>query len=235
MQAASLVSRDPAVESAISTVNDEAGGQIFLHLKPLKEGRRDVDEIIDELRNRLAQVPGFRVHLRKLGAGPLRYVLTSADFGTLEQWMHKVEEKLRTLPGVRDVSDDFHSGIDSTVNIDRARASGIPTSRIETVLSILRGNHRISNEPPVILELQRRYQEDPGTLSKLSISGEDDKLVRLDTLAKLEVTRGLREVNHFGLSPSVTISFDLRPGANIDKAIAEIHLPPTVKGIWVKN
>jgi HAE1 family hydrophobic/amphiphilic exporter-1 len=214
----------------ISIVNGE-GGQLFLHLKPPKERRRNVEEIIDELRTRLTQFPGFRLYLRKPGTAPLRYILTSTDFGALAQWTPKVEEKLRALPEVRDIRDDLHPGSSSTINVDRAkaRASGIPEARIETALSIFDGV-KVSNELPVILELQPGWLNRPEALSKLYISGEGDKLVPLATLATLDRVSGLAVVNHTGQFPSVTISFDLRPGANIDKALKEIRLPPTVNG-----
>jgi multidrug efflux pump subunit AcrB len=236
MQATDLVRHDPAVESSISTVNGDKG-RLFLHLKPLQERRRGVDEIIDELRARLAQFPGFRAHFRKPGAGRLRYILTSADFGALAEWTPKVEEKLRALRDVRDVGDDFHPGFGLTVKVDRgkARASGVPEARIETALSIFYGNHRVSNEPAVILELQPGWLGRPDALSKVYVSSDGDKLAPLGTLATLDRGDRLAVVNHTGSLPSVTISFDLRPGANIDKAIAEIRLPSTVKGSFVRN
>jgi multidrug efflux pump subunit AcrB len=56
----------------------------------------------------------------------------------------------------------------------------------------------------------------------------------VDTVATLAMTMGPQAVNHTDLLPSVTISFDPRPGAaiDIDKALAGLHLPASIK---VKN
>lgn len=82
MQATDLMRRHPAVESAISMVNGTEG-RLFLHLKPLKELRRNVDEIVAELRTRLGQFPGFRAHLQS--REPLRSD-TSSPALTSRHW-----------------------------------------------------------------------------------------------------------------------------------------------------
>jgi multidrug efflux pump subunit AcrB len=217
----SILAKDSTVGLSISILSGDTG-QVFLRLKP--------QGVIQDIRQKLAGLPGLRVHL--WDSSPRRLTLMSADFGELAEWAPKVEARLRSLPDIQDVTSDLPStGPHPTVNVDpgKARAFGVTAAQVENAFSVALGNRRISNDPVVILELPN-----PRMFSKLYITGQSDKLVRVDSVATLAMTMGPQTVNHTDLMPSVTISFDLRPGAaiDIDKALAGLRLPPS---IHVKN
>jgi multidrug efflux pump subunit AcrB len=213
----SILAKDPTVELSISILSRDTG-QVFLRLKP--------QGVIQDIRQKLAGLSGIRIHLWY--SSPRRLTLTSADFGELAEWAPKVEARLRSLPDLQDVASDLPSTSPQlTVNIDpgKARAFGVTAAQVENAFSVALGNRRISNDPVVILELP-----DPRMFSKLYITGQGDKLVRVDTVATLTMTMGPRVVNHLDLMPSVTFSFDPNYGAafDIDKALAGLHLPQSI-------
>ena len=76
-----------------------------------------------------------------------------------------------------------------------------------------------TNQYWVILELDPQYQRDPSALSMLYIRSTTGVLVPLDSVAKLQRGVGPLSVNHLGQLPSVTLSFDLRPGVSLGEAI----------------
>jgi HAE1 family hydrophobic/amphiphilic exporter-1 len=84
------------------------------------------------------------------------------------------------------------------------------------------------------MELEPRYQNDPGQVSKLYIQSATGNLVPLDSVASLTRTIGPLTVNHSGQIPSVTISFNLKPGVALGDAVNDINrlarenLPPTI-------
>src|SRR5438067_5517365 len=89
------------------------------------------------------------------------------------------------------------------------------------------------------MELEPRYQTDPSVLSMLYVRSSSGNLVPLNAVATLKPTVGPLAINHLGQLPSVTISFDLRPGVaigdairEINKATAEMRLPVTINGIY---
>jgi len=75
----------------------------------------------------------------------------------------------------------------------------------------------------VEMELEPQYQADPRALHLLYVTASNGQLVPLDTVAKVTGTVGALSVNHSGQLPSVTISFDIGPGASLGKVLQEIN------------
>ena len=92
-------------------------GRISVDLKPRAERKLSVDQIIAELRPKLAQVPGIRVFMvnqppinlgGQQGARSLyQFTLQDTDTAELYQWAPMLEAKVRDLPGIEDVSSDL--------------------------------------------------------------------------------------------------------------------------------
>jgi len=84
------------------------------------------------------------------------------------------------------------------------------------------------------MELDPQHQVDPGQLSSLYVRNSDGQLVPLDTAAKLDQNVGPLAVTHAGQLPSVTVSFNLKPGVSIGDAVAAVNsvarqtLPATI-------
>ncbi|MBV8054560.1 MAG: efflux RND transporter permease subunit, partial [Deltaproteobacteria bacterium] len=75
----------------------------------------------------------------------------------------------------------------------------------------------------VEMELEPQYQADPRALHLLYVTASNGQLVPLDTIATVTDTVGALSVNHSGQLPSVTISFDMGPGASLGKVLQEIN------------
>jgi HAE1 family hydrophobic/amphiphilic exporter-1 len=261
-QVAEIVKENPHVAGAMSTVG--AGGpsaslnvgRIFVSLKPRDERPR-ADVVIQQLRGPLASVSGIKAYVQNIPAiriggqitkSAYQYTLQGTDTTELYQWAPKVEEKLRSLPGLVDVTSDLQIAKPQvTVEIDRNKASalGVSAQAIEATLYDAYGQRQVStifaptNQYWVVMELQPRYQTDPSVLSLLYVRSATGALVPLNSVATLKPTVGPLAINHLGQLPSVTLSFDLRPGVaigdaitEIDKATAEMRLPATVTGIY---
>lgn len=155
-----------------------------------------------------------------------------------------VEEKLRELPGFQDVSSDLQiSNPEIWVEIDRDKALsvGVTAEQIETALYNAYGSRQVStiytpiNQYQVILEVEPQYQMDPTALSMLYVRSASGRLIPVETVAKLQQRVGPLTVNHSGQLPSVTISFNLRPGVSLgeavsqtEKVVRELRLPATL-------
>jgi HAE1 family hydrophobic/amphiphilic exporter-1 len=91
-----------------------------------------------------------------------------------------------------------------------------------------------SNEYQVVLEATPEYQRDPTLLSRLYVRSAAGVLVPIDSLVSVGRGVGPLTVNHSGQMSAVTLSFDLRPGASLGDALADVQaaareeLPPTV-------
>jgi HAE1 family hydrophobic/amphiphilic exporter-1 len=128
------------------------------------------------------------------------------------------------------------------VDIDRDKAAALHLTpqKIEEALYTAYSSRQVStiyapnNEYQVILELAPEYQADPSALSLLYVRNSDGQLVPLDAVAKLGQDLGPLAVTHSGQLPSVTISFNLKPGVSIGDAVAAVDrvgretLPATI-------
>ena len=259
-QVAAEIRRNPHVENvmAFAGAGGPTGalnqGRIFVTLKPPGE-RPSADRIVQELRPKLQNIPGIRAFVQNIPAirigGQLtksvyQYTLQGASTSELYQWAPRVEAKLKTLPGLTDVTSDLQiTQPQISVEIDRNKASalGVSAEAIENTLYDAYGSRQVStiyaptNQYWVVMELEPRYQTDPSVLSMLYVRSSTGALVPLSAVATLKPTVGPLAVNHLGQLPAVTISFDLQPGVALSQAIDEIQtattdmrLPATING-----
>src|SRR2546430_8787270 len=116
-----------------------------------------------------------------------------------------------------------------TINRDRAAALGVTARRVEEALYDAYGSAQVStiytatNQYWVVMELLPEYQQDISALSLLYIRSARGPLVPLASLATLTSSVGPLTVSHSGQLPSVTVSFDLRPGVAIGTAVADLQ------------
>jgi HAE1 family hydrophobic/amphiphilic exporter-1 len=255
---AAIIAQDPNVESFMSAIGASGisvasnTGRVFIRLKPRSERLLSQDEIIEELRPKLATVPGIRVFMQNLP--PIRigglltksqyqFTLQSPNTDELYRYSTLLESRMRALPGLQDVTSDLQiTNPQVNVEIDRDKAStlGISAQQVEDALSSAYSSRQIStiyapnNEYQVILEVEPQYQMDPSTLPLLYIRSTKGALVPLRAVTNLTQDVGPLTVNHLGQLPAVTISFNLRPGVSLGQAVSDVQrlarnsLPPTI-------
>jgi HAE1 family hydrophobic/amphiphilic exporter-1 len=246
-QVAAVVQRDTNIAAMMSSVGSGGGGvsstnpgRLLLTLGP--QGRRlDADGIVAELRPKLARIPGVTAFMQvppaiQIGGRPSRsqyqFTLQSSDIATLYPASNKLEAALRRTDQLMDVdSDQQLSNPQVTVEIDRTRAAafGVTADAIESALYDAYGSRQVStiytpsDEYWVVLELLPRYQQDLSALNVLYIRAGDGALVPLSSVARLVKSAGPAAVNHSGQLPSVTLSFNLRPGVSLGEATTAVE------------
>ncbi len=253
-----IVGQDPNVHSFSSTVG--AGGpsptgnlgRIFISLKPRSERKLNADEVIQKLRPRLATVPGIQVFLQnpppirlggQLTKAQYQFTLQSPEIQELYEHAPKLEAMIRELPGLQDVTSDLqikNPQVNIEIDRDKASALRVTANQIEDALYSAYGARQIStiytpvNQYQVIIELEPQYQLDSSALSMLYIRSSTGQLVPLNAVANLSPGLGPLSLNHLGQLPSVTISFNIRPGVSLGDVVAAIEkvakttLPATI-------
>ena len=244
-RAAAIVQANPNVEGVMSFIGAGGNnpslnrGRLFITLKPHSE-RVSAEEVIRQLRPQLAGLLGMKAFMQNiptirigmLTKSPYQYTLRSASTEELYHWVPLIESKLRSIPLLVDVSADLQIRQPQVrVELDRAKASalGISALDLETALGAAYGSQQVStiytatNQYWVILEVEPRYQRDPTVLPLLYLRSSTGALVPLDAVAKISRGVGPLTVSHQGQLPSVTISFDLKPGVSLSEAIATIR------------
>ncbi|HXP30170.1 MAG TPA: efflux RND transporter permease subunit [Stellaceae bacterium] len=228
-------------------------GRLFIQLKPLNERALSADEVIQELRPKVAQVPGMNTYFQslqniqlggRLAKSTYQYTLQDGDTQELYHYATLMQERITDLPGFQDVNSDLQlRNREVVVDIDRDKAAllGITVDQVRNTFYSAFGARQIStiyepsNEYQVILEIDKRYQQAPTDLSKIYLKSQTGAAVPLQAIATIGNAVGPVTVNHQGQLPSVTISFNLVPGLSLGTAVQEIarvertvNLPVTV-------
>ena len=256
---AEVIRQEPEVEAFMAAAGATGftpvgnTGRLMIRLKPREERTLNADGVIQKLRDKVAQVPGIKVFLQnppaiqiggRVTKGQYQYTLQGADIKELYRWAPLVEDKLRELPGFQDVSSDLQISnpeVWVTIDRDKALSVGVTAEQIETALYNAYGSRQVStiytpiNQYQVILEVEPQYQMDPTALSMVYVRSASGHLIPVETVAKLNQRVGPLTVNHSGQLPSVTLSFNLRPGVSLGEAVAqtekvvrELRLPATL-------
>jgi hydrophobic/amphiphilic exporter-1 (mainly G- bacteria), HAE1 family len=242
-----IVSKDPDVANYMSVIgaggpnNTPNNGRFMISLKPFAERDDDANAVMQRLRAKFATVPGLRAYLQnpppiRIGGrttkGQYQFTLQSPNTDELFRAAAAFENSMRGITDIQDVSSDLQiKNPELRVDIDRDKASalGISAYQIEDALATSYGNRQIStiyapdDTFQVIMELAPAYQANPDALSMLYVLSSEGKLVALDTLVKRAVSVGPLSINHSGQSPSVTISFNMRPGASLGPVVDSIE------------
>jgi HAE1 family hydrophobic/amphiphilic exporter-1 len=241
-----IVQQDPNVARFMCSVSSGGSsgtntGNMFIILKPRRERKLTADQVIAQLRPKLAAVPGIRAYLTNpppinLGGRISRslYQVTFQGTNTGELFMYaaKMEQQMRRMPDLQDVSSDLQlKNPELHIDIDRDQAfiMGVTPKQVEDALYSAYGTRQIStiytpnNDYQVILELMPQYQTDSSVLNMLYIRSSNGQLVPLKAITALREDVGPLSISHSGQLPSVTISFNIKPGASLGQAMENIR------------
>jgi HAE1 family hydrophobic/amphiphilic exporter-1 len=253
-EAIRIVLDDPNVNSVAGMVPGGNQARMFLQLKPRAERKLSADEIIEELRPKLARITGARIILVnqppiRLGTQNTRsiYQYTMQDPDTQELWdvAPKLEAKMRDLPGLTDVTSDLqirNPQLDVSFDRERIAQYGLTVDQVENALANAYGTRQVStilapqNQYQVIMQVAPQFQSNTRALDLLYLRGGNGQLVPMSAVAQVRPSVGPAQVTHVGQLPSVTLSFNLKPGFALGDAVNAVEqaaretLPDTVVG-----
>jgi multidrug efflux pump len=260
-----VVLNDPAVAAVASSIGVSVGwsslnrGWLTIGLKPLAERHLSADEVIDRLRPQLERIDGMQTFLWSAqdlrGGGrsgsASQFVLLSPDIASLREWTQKLEDKLRTIPGITDVnSDQDRAGPQANVVIDRTAAArlGVSVTAIDNALNNAFSQRQISiiytsrNQYRVVEEIDPRLQTDPAALARVFVGAANGTQVPLLSLVRLERGTAPLAVRHQGQYPAATINYSMATGtaeatgaALVEQAAAELRMPESVRTEFAGN
>ncbi len=218
-------------------------GRLMLFLKPKTQRKMTADQIIQDLRKKMAKIPGIKLYLQlppsiRIGGmqtkSTYQYTLSgmSGDPTELYDASNKLLEKLQKLPELQDVNTDLQiKNLQLNVTIDRNKMAtlGITMQQVQDALNSAYSQRQLSviytatNQYWVILEVLPQYYRDPSMLGWLRIRATNGDLIPLSTVASVERGAGPQQVNHLGQFPSVTISFNTKPDVALSDAVKKIE------------
>jgi multidrug efflux pump subunit AcrB len=240
------IMRDPAVGSIGSAVGAGGGtytvndGRVFIQLKPATQ-RDPIDKVMARLRTNLANIQGITLYMQaaqditvgaRLNKTQFQYTMNDADPGELSHWAALFLDKIKALPTVADVTtDQLNAGplLDITIKREVASSYGILPYTIDNTLDDAFGQRIVSTiyttlqQYHVVLEVNPKFQYSPEALNGIYVKSSSGQQVPLTTLVDSVVKVAPLVVNHQSQFPSITISFNLAPGAAIGQAVSGIQ------------
>ncbi len=239
------VLQDPAVEGLTSYIGTNNGstlnnGFMLVNLRPLGQ-RPPVQEVISRLRTELGKVDGIRTFftpLQDLNVGTQssssRYQYTMSGLSPEEvlRWGDVMRRRMNSMPEITDVVSSAEiTGLEAGLAVDRGRAAamGVTALAIDNTLYDAFGQRQIRtiylpmNFSRVVLEVDAAAMSDPGVFDQIYAPGGNGNQVPLTALVKPWRAHAAMWINHSEQFPSLTLSFDVRPGHAIGEAIASIH------------
>jgi multidrug efflux pump len=258
----SIVKTDPAVATVIGFSGGGAGtttntGRVFISLKPIGERKVTADQIINRLRPKLAMVPGATLVLQAVqdvriggrqSAAQYQYTIQSDNLAELNEWGPKLLKTMRGIHQLTDVTSDAqNNGLAANLVIDRATAArlGITPAAIDNVLYDAFGEREIAttytpiNQYFVVMEVAPKFWQNPGALRDVYVGSSSGGMVPLSAFTHFSSDTAPLAVNHSGVFPSVTISFNLAPGISLGEAVTLIDdserqagVPTTITGSY---
>jgi multidrug efflux pump len=243
-QAIDIIKADPGVQNAMGFTGGQGapnGGFTFIALKPLNE-RVGAQQIMDRLRPKLAAVPGAATYLRlvqdiRVGGrqsnAQYQYTLQAETVDDLQKYGPLLLQQMRHTPGFADVqTDQQNRGLQALLTYDRPTAArlGLTPQIIDNTLYHAFGQSEVStiytqlNQYYVIMEVAPKYWQSPqGLKDSYLIQNSGGGAVPLGAVAKYVPSTSPLAVNHTGLFPSVTVSFNLAPDVSLGQATKQIQ------------
>jgi multidrug efflux pump len=275
-QVEALIQSDPDVTSVISVIGVSTlnstpnAGHLAITLKPRESRSAHVDAIVVRLKGVVAPIPGMTVYFQatqdiqistRASRALYQYTLVGTDSAEVIDAAEKLARNLRGNAAFLQIASEAQEGGPRVnVNVDREQAGrlGVSMQSVTDTLNDAFGQRQIStiygqaNQYRVILEAQPHYQQDPGSLSKLYVTGAITSTgtaatvsntatgtantnttatpnvvtgvyqVPLSAFANFEKTSAPLVIAHQEQFPSVTISFDLAPGYALSDAVTLI-------------
>ncbi|MFZ0299392.1 MAG: efflux RND transporter permease subunit [Candidatus Sulfotelmatobacter sp.] len=261
-QIGAVIKNDPAVANVIAFTGGNGAtntGNIYVALKPLAERKvsASATQIINRLRpqmNRLPVASAFLQSVQDLRIGGrssnamYQYTLQSDNVQDLSKWGPIILNQMTQLHGLQDVSSDQQNGgLNELMNYDRVTAArlGSTAQSLDSALYGAFGQSEVSiiytqlNQYYVVLEVAPQYWQSPEGLKDIYLKSSSGDNIPLLTMAKGQANTTPLAINHTGLFPSVTISFNLAPEVSLSDATLSIGqmqkrlgTPSTLQGFY---
>jgi multidrug efflux pump len=265
-QIVKVIKSDPAVQHMIAFTGGQGAsntGFIFIALKPLDIRKVGAPDVINRLRPRLNRMPVASTFLQasqdlriggRSGNALYQYTIQADNLTDLNLWGPRLLQEMKHLPGLQDVNtDQQNGGLDEIVNYDRISAAklGQTVQSLDAGLYGAFGQSEVSviytqlNQYYVVLEVAPKYWQNPQGLNNIyfhptgTSSQTPSGNVPLGAFSTSHESTTPLALNHTGLFPSVTVSFNLAPNVSLSDATLSIEqmqqrlgTPSTIHGFF---
>ncbi len=259
---AAIILKDPAVSGVVGFAGaaganpSESTARMFVQLKPFDQ-RSGVQAVMNRLKPQIARLQGVKFFMQagqdvtvggRLEQAQYQYTLTDNDVAELNHWAPVLLDQMQKMPQLTDVASDQQiasPNVQITVDRNAAYRLGLSMGAIDQTLDDAFGQEQVAtvytdtSQHYVILQVAPRFQDNPAALSHIFVASPAGVQVPLSAVAHYTYTVVPQTVNHQGVFPAVTLSFNLAAGVALGQAVdainamqAKLHVPATLQGAF---
>lgn len=239
-------------KSFLGTAGSGEIASMDVRLVPVSERKRATKDVVEEIRQKIGEVPGAKIEINSAttmstissstsgSSKPVQVAIKGDDFATLENLAEKIKAIVKKVPGTRDVETSVDEGrpeVQIKVDKDRASYYGLDASQVaQTVRIAINGveatKYRVAGtevEVNVQLdELSRKTLEDLEGMTLMSPTGVN---VPLRNIARFTITEGPNVISREDQERVVYVTADIYRRSlgevtnDIRSAISSVNLP----------
>ena len=217
-------------------------GLLLIALKDRNERKRTQHQIMDELRRKIREIPGFKAYVEDFSdisiggkrSTPVQFDIRGAEMERLEKISNQIMGEMMKSPGMVDVSSDLElTKPEVRVLIDRNKASdvGVDVQEISSTVLQMIGGQRVSKfkdserakRYDVRIRLIKDQRMNPEDISQISIRTPKGGLIKLAQVVNIEEGMGPNLINRSDRQRSSTIYADTTGGKALGEAITEVE------------
>ena len=248
-QVEKIVSEYPDIRYVISNIGSvggdpfEQGGtgthinRVALDFKDFHDRSKPSSQIVKEIRERLLKtIRGAEVQVEKEKEGPptgaaVNIEISGADIHVLGDLAHQVREKIKDIPGLVDLKDNFVKGKpEIRVRVDKEKAAlmGLDTYMIAyTVKAAVNGvkvgvYREGKDQYDILARLPEKDRKSMESLKRITVSGPKGEPIPLTSVAEVSLATGVGAIQRLDQKRVVTVSGDVT-GRLANDVIREIE------------
>jgi multidrug efflux pump subunit AcrB len=237
-----------ATAGGASMFSPNTPNNIGIRFLDIEKRRRSSNDTVDEIRQRVAGIPGAKITIAAAQEGPasgppINIEISGDDLVVLGGLAKQVREVIGTIPHVKDVRDDYAEGTPSIqVVIDRQKAAlfGLTTDAIGFALKTAYNGLDVStfrdgnDDYDITVQLPEADRRLTDLLRELMIPVPSGDMVPLSTLASIQYTGTLGDIVRIDNERVVTVKANVDetriPGpvarAQAEALLKTVPLPP---------
>lgn len=199
-------------------------GQLLVSLNPKTADGRDVDEILDAMREDVTSTPGtekvsfFRIDGGPPTTKPISVKVRGTDFAQIRDAADVIKQALATNSDILDITDDNTPGqsqLTLRVNRDASRRAGINPAVVARTIRLLVDGEVVATMQDRGETLSFRVKANKGRIDSIddvlnytiaAPSGDD---VSLATLVHTSTERGEANIRHHNYRRAITVEADI--------------------------
>ncbi|MCG7221061.1 efflux RND transporter permease subunit [Acinetobacter sp. AG3] len=260
--ARSLIKDHPEIKSVYTTIGGGSAGTdpfaggasseprkatLTIQVTARSDRAASLQKIENDLRQRLAPLPGARIQVGIAGNNSqYQIALSGDDPDVLISTARQVEREIRTIPNIGSITSSAALiRPELVIRPDFAKAAdlGITTQNIaETVRIATAGDfdqnlaklNLSQRQIPIVIKLPLSARQDQDLIKRLMITGSKGP-VMLSTIAQVNIESGPSQIDRFNRLRNINFNIELNDqplgdvAAAVDKLPTIKNLPPTVK------